>query len=187
MEVKVFITSYSWDGGGGQFHWAKKYWIFTKKTLTTHVLALFAMDTIITESFCFCLCLWPCMHVLVSVNTRLRRITYLHSLGAYDRPTENKSVCTVQLVQKQAQFAQKTGAIWTKSNVICTERSPLISKMRCHSTMCHIVQLHTVTQLRWGNRLGSKRGFWERNKVAVWHNIIKDIAVCLTMNVWCRV
>ena len=90
-------------------------------------------------------------------------------------------VCTVQLVQKQAQFARKTGAICTKSNVICTERSPLISKTRCHSAMCHIVQLHTVTQLRWGNRLGSKRGFWERNKVAVWHNIIKDIAVCLTL------
>ena len=82
---------------------------------------------------------------------------------------------------KTSTICAKTGAICTKSNVICTERSPLISKTRCHSAMCHIVQLHTVTQLRWGNRLGSKRGFWERNKVAVWHNIIKDIAVCLTL------
>ena len=82
---------------------------------------------------------------------------------------------------KTSTICANTGAICTKSNVICTERSPLISNTRCHSAMCHIVQLHTVTQLRWGNRMGTKRGFWERNKVAVWHNIIKDIAVCLTL------
>ena len=86
---------------------------------------------------------------------------YLFAFTSRLRQAHGKQVfvCTVQLVQKQAQFAQKTGAICTKSNVICTERSPLISKTRCHSAMCHIVQLHTVTQLRWGNRMGTKRGF----------------------------
>ena len=64
MEVKVFITlahrveMEEVDMGVETFARGKKsIGCSQKKTLTTHVLALFAMDTIITESFCFCLCL----------------------------------------------------------------------------------------------------------------------------------
>ena len=47
-------------------------------------------------------------------------------------------------------FVQKTGAI-------CTRRIPLISNTPRHSAMCHIVHLRTMTQLGWGNSLGSKQ------------------------------
>ena len=63
MEVKVFITLAHTvemevvDMGVKTFARAKKNIRYSQITLTTHVLALFAMDKIITESFCFCLCL----------------------------------------------------------------------------------------------------------------------------------
>ena len=60
MEVKVAHTveMEEVDMGVETFARGKKsIGCSQKKTLTTHVLALFAMDTIITESFCFCLCL----------------------------------------------------------------------------------------------------------------------------------
>ena len=49
-----------------------------------------------------------------------------------------------------AQFCTKTGTI-------CTERIPFISNTLCHSAMCHIVHLRTMTQPGWGNSLGTKQ------------------------------
>ena len=87
------------------------------------------------------------------------------------------------------------GTISTKTSTICAKnRRNLYKKQRYlyrkesfdikDAMSLNYVSHRAVTHsdsTEMGNRLGSKRGFWERNKVAVWHNIIKDIAVCLTL------
>ena len=86
------------------------------------------------------------------------------------------------------------GTISTKTSTICAKnRRNLYKKQRYlyrkesfdikDAMSLNYVSHRAVTHsdsTEMGNRLGSKRGFWERNKVAVWYNIIKDIAVCLS-------
>ena len=89
---------------------------------------------------------WPCMHVLVSVNRRLR-ITYLPlSLDAQDRPSKNKSLWTGHnFVQKQAQFVQK---------------GFLSSQTRSVTQLC----VTSCTYAQWLNRDGATA--WELNREA---------------------
>ena len=93
---------------------------------------------------------WPCMHVLVSVNRRLR-ITYLplpHLTPRTGQPKTRLCERSVLLYQKQAQFVQKG----------------FLSSQRCSVTQLCVT---SCTYVQWLNSDGATAATaWELNREA---------------------
>ena len=93
---------------------------------------------------------WPCMHVLVSVNRRLR-ITYLpvpHLTPRTGQPKTRLCDCSVILYKKQAQFVQKG----------------FLSSQRCSVTQLCVTSCTYVQWLNWDGATAATA--WELNREA---------------------